>query len=219
MCILGGMTDLRGAILGSAILTLLNEPLRNYPLYQPVMYAVVMLLVIVLLPRGIVPSLIHRLETRRAEKTGRIRTAQGHGLMLEVRSITKSFGGVQALGGVSIDIARGDIFGLIGPNGAGKTTTFNVVSGLARPDSGEVLFEEQRIEGLPPYRRAKLAIARTFQHVQLMAEATVLENVMAGAHLSGRCGIVSSILRPRRQRPRGAGDQGGGPNKRLRSAG
>ncbi len=120
--------------------------------------------------------------------------------MLEVRSITKSFGGVQALGGVSIDIARGDIFGLIGPNGAGKTTTFNVVSGLARPDSGEVLFEEQRIEGLPPYRRAKLAIARTFQHVQLMAEATVLENVMAGAHLSGRCGIVSSILRPRRQR-------------------
>jgi branched-chain amino acid transport system ATP-binding protein len=120
--------------------------------------------------------------------------------MLAVRSVSKSFGGVRALDEVSIEIAKGDIFGLIGPNGAGKTTTFNMISGLARPDSGEILFAHQRIEALPPHRRARLAIGRTFQHVQLMTDATVLENVMAGAHLTGRCGIVSWILRPRWQR-------------------
>lgn len=120
--------------------------------------------------------------------------------MLKVQAISKSFGGVQALDNVSIEIAAGEVFGLIGPNGAGKTTTFNMISGLARPDSGEILFDGRRIEALPPHRRAQLSIARTFQHVQLMTEATVIENVMAGAHLSGRCGIVSSILKPSRQR-------------------
>jgi branched-chain amino acid transport system ATP-binding protein len=120
--------------------------------------------------------------------------------MLKVQAISKSFGGVQALDGVSIEIAEGEVFGLIGPNGAGKTTTFNMISGLARPDSGEILFDGRRIEGLPPHRRAQLSMARTFQHAQLMPEATVIENVMAGAHLGGRCGIVSAILRPRRQR-------------------
>jgi branched-chain amino acid transport system ATP-binding protein len=120
--------------------------------------------------------------------------------MLEVRSVCKSFGGVLALDTVSFTVKAGEIFGLIGPNGAGKTTTFNMISGLARPDSGTVLFDGRPIEGLAPHRRAQLSIARTFQHVQLMPEATVIENVMAGAHLRGHSGIVAAILRPRRQR-------------------
>jgi branched-chain amino acid transport system ATP-binding protein len=120
--------------------------------------------------------------------------------MLEIRSICKSFGGVQALDSVSFTVRAGEIFGLIGPNGAGKTTTFNMISGLVRPDAGMVLFEGQQIENLAPSRRARLSIARTFQHVQLIPDATVLENVMAGAHLLGRSGIVAAILRLSRQR-------------------
>jgi branched-chain amino acid transport system ATP-binding protein len=100
--------------------------------------------------------------------------------MLAVEGVSKSFGGVQAVDSVSLAIQKGQVFGLIGPNGAGKTTTFNMISGLVSPDSGAVHFEGQRIEMMP--------------------EATVLENVMAGAHLGGHCGIVSAILKPRRQR-------------------
>jgi branched-chain amino acid transport system ATP-binding protein len=120
--------------------------------------------------------------------------------MLCLQAISKSFGGVQALDQVSVTVERGQIFGLIGPNGAGKTTVFNIISGLSRPDSGMVLFDGDRIDLLPPHRRARLSIARTFQHVQLMPETSVIENVMAGAHLSGRCGIAAAILRPAKQR-------------------
>jgi ABC-type branched-subunit amino acid transport system ATPase component len=115
--------------------------------------------------------------------------------MLSVAGISKSFGGVQALDGVSFTVAQGTIFGLIGPNGAGKTTMFNMISGMLRPDGGEVSFAGARIDRLAPHRRARLSIARTFQHVQLMPGETVLENVMTGAHLRGRSGMLSAILR------------------------
>jgi len=115
--------------------------------------------------------------------------------MLEVRGIAKSFGGVHAVEDVSFTVTEGMIFGLIGPNGAGKTTTFNMISGLLRPDAGEVRFAATRIDRLAPHRRAGFAIARTFQHVQLMPEASVLENVMTGAHLRGRSSMLGAILR------------------------
>jgi branched-chain amino acid transport system ATP-binding protein len=120
--------------------------------------------------------------------------------MLSVQAISKAFGGVQAVDGISVEIQKGEIFGLIGPNGAGKTTTFNMISGLVQPSAGSIVMDGQRIEHLPPHRRAMRSIARTFQHVQLMPQASVLENVMAGAHLSGRCGIFSAILKPWSQR-------------------
>jgi branched-chain amino acid transport system ATP-binding protein len=120
--------------------------------------------------------------------------------MLSVAAVSKSFGGVQALDGVSFTVEEGMIFGLIGPNGAGKTTIFNMISGLLRADGGQVLFAGARIDTLTPYRRARLAIARTFQHVQLMPGETVIENVMTGAHLRGRSGMLSAILRLPAQR-------------------
>ncbi|WP_174247361.1 ABC transporter ATP-binding protein [Acidisphaera sp. L21] len=120
--------------------------------------------------------------------------------MLALRNIAKSFGGVQALDHVSFEVARGEIFALIGPNGAGKTTTFNMISGLLRPDMGEVSFDGQPIQALSPHRRARLEMARTFQHVQLVPDATVIENVMTGAHLLGRSGILGAILRLPKQR-------------------
>ncbi|XXX81579.1 ABC transporter ATP-binding protein [Sorangium sp. So ce134] len=102
-------------------------------------------------------------------------------MMLEVQGIAKRFGGLQALSDVAFGIADGEILGLIGPNGAGKTTLFNVVSGVHAPDKGRIVFRGQDITGLPPYRVARLGLARTFQIVRPLHDLTVRENVMLGA--------------------------------------
>jgi branched-chain amino acid transport system ATP-binding protein len=102
--------------------------------------------------------------------------------LLEIRSLSRHFGGVQAVDGVDLQVRRGEILSVIGPNGAGKTTLFNLVTGLIRPDGGEVDFGGQRIEGLPPDRIAELGIARTYQNQRVFANLSVRENVLLGAH-------------------------------------
>jgi ABC-type branched-subunit amino acid transport system ATPase component len=104
-------------------------------------------------------------------------------MMLEIRNVTRSFGGVQALDGVSFHVERGAIHGLIGPNGAGKTTLINILSGVLRPTSGEVILANRPIHGLPAHRIAGLGVARTFQNIRLFPAMTCLENVIAGQHL------------------------------------
>ncbi|MDR1360110.1 MAG: ABC transporter ATP-binding protein [Deltaproteobacteria bacterium] len=91
---------------------------------------------------------------------------------------------------------EGAIVGLIGPNGAGKTTVFNLITGNARPDSGEIFFDSRRITGLSPHGIVRLGIARTFQNVRLFQELSVLENALAGRHCRMRSGLLSSMLRP-----------------------
>lgn len=98
--------------------------------------------------------------------------------MLSVRDVKKSFGGVEALRGCSLTVEKGTITGLIGPNGAGKTTLFNVISGLYRPEQGEILFEGRRIDGLPPFQIARQGLLRTFQISRGLKRMTVLENLM-----------------------------------------
>ena len=101
--------------------------------------------------------------------------------MLEVREVSKNFGGLRALEGVSFRVERGSIHALIGPNGAVKTTLFNIINGYLRPTSGHVHFMGKRIDGMPPSRIAMMGIARTFQLVQTFPDMTVLQNVLAGA--------------------------------------
>jgi len=101
--------------------------------------------------------------------------------MLQVRNVTKRFGGLQALTQVSFDLAEGQILGLIGPNGAGKTTLFNVVNGVYAPDEGQVIFRGQDITGWSPHRVAQGGLARTHQVVRPLNELTVRDNVMVGA--------------------------------------
>ena len=110
---------------------------------------------------------------------------------LKVEDLRISFGGVQALAGVSLDVRRGEIFSLIGPNGAGKTVLLNCINGLYRPDGGRILFEAQDITRVPPHRRAALGIARTFQKIELFSGMTVLDNIRLGRHLHMRTGILS----------------------------
>lgn len=105
--------------------------------------------------------------------------------ILSVNNISKSFGGVQALNDVSLDVIRGEIVGIIGPNGSGKTTLVNIISGFMKPDRGKVFFEGRDITKLPPYSRVKLGIIRTFQIPRPIGEFTVLENVVMAAMVAG----------------------------------
>ena len=101
--------------------------------------------------------------------------------MLEVKSLTKNFGGLAAVRDLSFKVEKGQIFGLIGPNGAGKTTVFNMINGFYPPTSGEVIYKGKPITGLKPNVVCKKGIARTFQVVKPLSRMTVLENVMASA--------------------------------------
>ena len=103
--------------------------------------------------------------------------------MLEVREVSKSFGGLKAVDRASLDVARGEIVGLIGPNGAGKTTLFAAIAGFHRPDAGTVSFEGKPITGLPPHRICAAGMVRTFQITQPFAGISVRENIMVGAYL------------------------------------
>lgn len=112
--------------------------------------------------------------------------------MLNINGIGKSFGGLMALRHISLDVREGDIKALIGPNGAGKTTLLNIVSGIYQSDKGEVFFLGKNISSLPPTKIARKGISRTFQHVELFGNMTVLENVMVGRYVKTRAGFFSS---------------------------
>ncbi len=103
------------------------------------------------------------------------------GALLELKGITKRFGGVAALNGVDATVAKGEILGVIGPNGAGKTTLLNCISGVYKPDAGDVRWQGKSIKGLAPHRVAKLGIGRTFQIVKPFGSMTVRENAAVGA--------------------------------------
>lgn len=120
--------------------------------------------------------------------------------LLSVQALSKNFGGVQALQEVSFEVQAGEILALIGPNGAGKTTCFNVITGLTPATSGAIYLEGRDLRNLPPYRRARLGLARTFQNIQLFSGMSVLENVMTGSHLGQNVGVLTAFLPLRRVR-------------------
>lgn len=114
--------------------------------------------------------------------------------MLEVRGITRRFGGLTAVNDVSFDVHEGTIHAIIGPNGAGKSTAFNLLTGFDTPDAGEVVFEGTRISGLRPHRVARLGVARTFQNTQLFDGMSALENVLVGTHATTTAGFLRAAL-------------------------
>jgi len=118
--------------------------------------------------------------------------------LLEVRGVTKAFGGLKALKEVSMSLEEGEIVSLIGPNGAGKTTLFNCITGTMPPSAGSIRFLDRDLVGLAPHEVARRGIARTFQHIRLFGQMTVLQNVMVGHDFKGRTGIFSALLRPPR---------------------
>ena len=115
--------------------------------------------------------------------------------LLNITGASKRFGGLQALSGVDMRIAKGQIYGLIGPNGAGKTTFFNVITGLYQPDSGTFELAGKAYSPSAPHDVARAGIARTFQNIRLFGEMSALENVMVGRHVRTKQGVLGAILR------------------------
>ena len=115
--------------------------------------------------------------------------------VLELRGLSKSFGGLTVISDLDLHIEQGEIVSVIGPNGAGKTTLFNLITGLYRPDDGDILLEGKSLVGLAPHRITQLGVARTFQTLRLFLNMTVKENVMAASYGHTRAGVVRSILR------------------------
>jgi len=115
--------------------------------------------------------------------------------MLEICHVNKSFGGIMALLDVSFKVERGAITAMIGPNGAGKTTLLNVISGIYLPNDGDIFFEGRRISGFRPHRVSAFGITRTFQHLQVFHNMSVLENVMVGCHSDTSSGFLACLVR------------------------
>ena len=114
--------------------------------------------------------------------------------LLELRNVSKHFGGLSAINALDMTARDGEIVGLIGPNGAGKTTVFNVITGVYQPDSGQVLLEGERIGGLSPHLIARRGIVRTFQTTTLFSGLSVLDNVLVGLHLLARTGLGEAVF-------------------------
>ena len=115
-------------------------------------------------------------------------------VMLSVKGVNKSFGGLKALSDVGIEVKKNTVYGLIGPNGAGKTTFFNVITGLYEPDSGEFVLDGKPYEPTAVHEVAKAGVARTFQNIRLFGQMTAVENVMVGRHVRTHGGVLGSIL-------------------------
>ena len=116
-------------------------------------------------------------------------------MKLELRGVSKSFGGLKAVSDVSFTVPEKAIFGLIGPNGAGKTTVFNLVTGVYKPDAGTIRFGESNLLPLKPAQIAGVGIARTFQNIRLFAQLTVIENLLVACELQRRAHLGAAILR------------------------
>jgi ABC-type branched-subunit amino acid transport system ATPase component/ABC-type branched-subunit amino acid transport system permease subunit len=199
--LLGGRGTILGPVLGAFILEPLNEITNNEfsgGNERLIFFGGLLALVVLFLPRGVIPSVTElwarwrgagkaALVGARIERPVAVREADAepepaHGTgrsLLEVRDVSRRFGGLKALDGCALEVEEGTITALIGPNGSGKTTLFNIIDGTMSADSGEIRFDGTRIDGLPPWERAHRGIGRTFQITRLFREMTVLENVVA----------------------------------------
>jgi len=166
-------------------------------------FGILLVALLQLAPTGVWPWLTSWLPLKVARKRpdttltlpARARASGESNVLLQVDKARKQFGGVIAVNNVSFDVQTREIVALIGPNGAGKSTTFNLITGVLPPTGGAVSVLGKPIGRAPPQEVVKLGISRTFQHVKLVPDMTVLENVAIGTHLRGTAGALSSMLR------------------------
>ncbi len=216
MVMLGGANSVWGALIGASILIVLKERLSGWLSsgagasgnYEIVVLGALIMLLLHRTTAGLAPVLARwTIKARRREVATDTeplprRALPAEARLLEVANVTKRFGGLVAVGDMSFDVRRGEILGLIGPNGAGKSTMFNIISGVAPCDAGKVSYRGERIDRLTPSQIARRGMARTFQHVNLLGSMTVLENAAIGAHIRGRHGTVTAMLRADRAEER-----------------
>ena len=210
MAVIGGVGYVWGAIVGAGLVKLLDDYLQvalpaligTSGSYEVIVFGVALVLVLKYLPDGLWSMVARKFPKPQrivdwqnaADLPVRAKPAMGEPVLV-VNKIRKQFGGLVAVNDISFDIAAGQIVGLIGPNGAGKSTTFNLVTGVLSKTSGQVTFCGKDVSALPPRDISRQGMARTFQHVKMIADMTVLENVAMGAYTRGSSGVVSSMLR------------------------
>jgi ABC-type branched-subunit amino acid transport system ATPase component/ABC-type branched-subunit amino acid transport system permease subunit len=210
IAVVGGAGYVWGGVLGAAIVVVLKEILQSYLPYlfhgegqlETIVFGILLVTLLQLAPTGVWPWLTARLPkpARSPPDTslllpGRPRATTSASVLLEINHARKQFGGVIAVNDVSFDVQAGEIVALIGPNGAGKSTTFNLITGVLSASGGTISVLGTSIDNAPPQQVVKLGIARTFQHVKLVPDMTVLENVAIGAHLRGHAGALASMFR------------------------
>jgi ABC-type branched-subunit amino acid transport system ATPase component/ABC-type branched-subunit amino acid transport system permease subunit len=211
IAVVGGAGYVWGGVLGAAIVVILKEVLQSYlPLLlrgegqlETIVFGILLVALLQLAPAGVWPWLMSfwPFEPKRAPPDpslplhARPRAAGEPGTLLEINKARKQFGGVIAVNDVSFEVKPEEIVALIGPNGAGKSTTFNLITGVLAPTSGKISVLGKPIERARPQEIVQLGISRTFQHVKLVPDMTVLENVAIGAHLRGTSGALSSMVR------------------------
>ncbi|WP_118183766.1 ABC transporter permease subunit [Paraburkholderia phosphatilytica] len=210
MAVVGGVSHVWGAVVGAAILTLLQDYLQTLlpkllgenGNFEVIVFGIVMVLLLQYARQGVWPF-VARLFPRgprahvpdNAEPLPQRSKPTAGETLLVVDKARKQFGGLVAVNDVSFEVKAGQIIGLIGPNGAGKSTTFNLVTGVLQATSGTVTFRGERIDALNSREIVKRGIGRTFQHVKLLPGMTVLENVAIGAHLRGHAGVWRSVAK------------------------
>lgn len=215
MAVVGGAGHLWGAVLGATLITLLKEQLQDWlpkllgasGNFEVIVFGLLMLFVLQRFADGLWPRLQAasarwlKPESRRAPIAASQVTLEQRVLppagqvLLDARQVTRRFGGLLANNNVNMSLKAHEVHALIGPNGAGKSTFFNMISGVDEPTSGEVRLMEQPMQGRPSRDFAALGLGRTFQHVRLLGQRSVLENVALGAHQRGRKGWIASMLR------------------------
>ncbi len=212
IAVVGGAGYVWGAVLGASIVVVLKEFLQSFlPVVfhgsvqlETVIFGILLVVLLQVAPGGMWPRLAALL-TFAPSKRPRPQAADAlpprtkavalSETLLDIQAARKQFGGVIAVNDVSFDVQAREIVALIGPNGAGKSTTFNLVTGVLRATGGTISILGHKVDNAPPQEIAKLGVARTFQHVKLVPDMTVLENVAIGAHLRGHSGAIASMLR------------------------
>ena len=219
MAVLGGAGHVYGALLGAAAVVLLKDQLQDIlPIlfgsggsYEVVVFGLMLYLILQFARDGLWPLIAARCPNT----TGRamqipsgdvVGAPAGPGRVgseiLRANGVVKRFGGLVAVNGVDLSVRAGEIVTLLGPNGAGKSTTFDLLTGISRPSAGEIALRGRRVDGAPSRRIASIGVGRTFQHVKLVGDMTVLENVALGAHLRGGAGFLRGVLKLDRREER-----------------
>lgn len=212
IAVVGGAGYVWGAVLGAGIVVVLKEFLQSsLPVIfhgsaqlETVIFGILLVALLQIAPGGMWPRLAALFpftpRLRPPEVTAALPTAHrpqegSQQPLLNVVKVRKQFGGIVAVNDVSFDVKTHEIVALIGPNGAGKSTTFNLITGVLLASSGNVSVLGKDTSNAPPQEIVKLGVARTFQHVKLVPDMSVLENVAIGAHLRGHAGALASMLR------------------------
>lgn len=214
MAVVGGVGNLWGAWIGAGVVRVLDEQLQAWlpkllgvsGSFETIVFGVMLVLILKYRPDG-----LWSWARQWLGKVERVRNWEGAqalphrdkpaigDVVLDVQKIRKNFGGLVAVNDISFQIKAGQIVGLIGPNGAGKSTTFNLITGTLPLSGGQVRFNAQAVHGLHARDIAKRGLMRTFQHVKMIPDMSVIDNVAIGAHARGHSGVIGAILRRNRE--------------------